>query len=351
MLLSRYVMLLITLLLVTGVRADDGDTYGGPPLFQSNDLLAVRIAAPFGKIMQELSKDADTPATINYRNDSGDEIALDIGIRTRGNYRHQKEICPFAPLWLNFEKKKTEGTLFAKSNKLKLVTHCRNDTEKYRQALLGEYLAYRILNTLTDQSFRVRLLKVRYVESTSGKTVDDTYAFLIEHRNQLGKRIDLKYNPVESTWIGNLVPEHTNLVSLFQYLIGNTDFSPIAAEPGQPCCHNYILMGDEPGKMLSIPYDFDLSGIVSAPYAQPNPRFKLRTVRQRRYRGRCIYNDLLPLSVQVFQEKRQAIYGLVDSVPGYSSASAKKTVDYLDDFYEIIDSNKQVERKLKSQCE
>jgi hypothetical protein len=338
----------MALLIVTGIEADVGDTYEGPPLFQSNELLEVRITAPFGKIMRERSKDLEEPGTITYRNDSGDDITLNIGIRTRGNFRHQEEICPFAPLRLNFRKKK--GTLFAKSDKLKLVTHCRSSTENHTQDLLREYLAYRILNTLTDKSFRVRLLKVRYVESTTGESVDDNYAFLIEHRDQLGKRINLKHNSAESTWIGNLVPEHTNLVSVFQYLIGNTDFSPIAAEPGQPCCHNYVLMGDEPGKMLSIPYDFDLSGIVSAPYAQPNPRFKLRNVRQRRYRGRCIYNDFLPLSVQVFQEKRQAIYGLIDSLPDYSSSSARKTVDYIDDFYKIIDSDKQVEKRLKNQC-
>ena len=62
----------------------------------------------------------------------------------------------------------------------------------------------------------------------------DNYAFLIEHRDQLGERINLQRNPAESTWIGNLVPEHTNLGSVFQYLIGNTDFSPISAEPGNP---------------------------------------------------------------------------------------------------------------------
>jgi hypothetical protein len=343
------VILLVALLMVTGIGADENDNDEGPPLFQSNELLEVRITAPFGKIMQERSVDVESPGTFAYRNDSGDDITLDIAIRTRGNFRHQEEICPFAPLRLNF--RKTKGTLFAKSDKLKLVTHCRSDTEKYRQALLSEYLAYRILNTLTDQSFRVRLLKVRYVESTTGEIVDDNYAFLIEHRDQLGERINLQRNPAESTWIGNLVPEHTNLGSVFQYLIGNTDFSPISAEPGNPCCHNYVLMGDEPGKMLSIPYDFDLSGIVSAPYAQPNPRFKLRSVRQRRYRGRCIFNDFLPLSVQVFQEKRQAIYGLLDTLPGYSSASARKTVDYIDDFYKIIESDKQVEKKLKNQCQ
>jgi hypothetical protein len=348
MLLSRYAILFIALLMATAIGADEGDEYQGPPLFQNNDLLEVKITAPFGKIMRERSKDDEEPGTITYRNDSGDDITLNIDIRTRGNFRHQEDICPFAPLRLNFSK--TKGTLFAKSNKLKLVTHCRNDTERYRQALLSEYLAYRILNTLTDKSFRVRLLKVRYVESTSGKTVDDNYAFLIEHRDQLGKRIGLKHNPTESTWIGNLVPEHTNLVSLFQYLIGNTDFSPIRAEEGEPCCHNYVLMGDEPGKMLSIPYDFDLSGIVSVPYAKPNPRFRLRNVRQRLYRGRCMYNDYLPVSVHVFQEKRQAIYGLVDSVPGYSSESARKTVDYIDDFYKIIDSEKQIEKQLKSAC-
>ena len=335
------------LLATPAAPADEG---GAPvaPLFAEQGVVDVTLTAPFRDIMRDRSLEEDTDGTLTYTDPDAGEITLDVGIRTRGRYRHQSRVCPFAPIRLNF--RKTKGTLFAKSDKLKLVTHCKNRSVRYTQTVLREYLAYRILNLLTESSFRVRLLKVRYVESTTGETAQENYAFLIEHRDQLAKRIGLEFNPVEATTIDALDPAHTNLVSLFQYLIGNTDFSPIKAPPDEPCCHNYVLFGDEPGSILSIPYDFDITGIVSAPHATPNPRFRLRNVRERLYRGRCANNAHMAGSLARFAEQKQAIYALLDEVPGLTTTSIKKTTGYVDDFYDIIETPKQVDRRLVRKC-
>ena len=135
-------------------------------------------------------------------------------------------------------------------------------------------------------------------------------------------------------------------------MIGNTDFSPIKGVPGEPCCHNYVLLAGGESKMLAIPYDFDVTGIVDAPYAVPNPRFHLRNVKQRMYRGRCANNEYLDESLQLFRDKQEAIYDLVnsDSVPGLSSRSIKTTRRYIDEFYATIDSPKRVERYIVDKC-
>ena len=318
------------------------------PLFSSNDMIEVTITAPFSTIMRERPDDEDVRGTLSYHDAENGETRLDIGIRTRGHFRRQHEVCPFAPLRLNF--RKTGGTLFAKSRKLKLVTHCETDATRYTQAVLKEYIAYRILNILTDQSFRVRLLRVKYIESESGEIVDHNYAFLIEHDRQLAKRIGLKVDDSESTTVSAIDGPHTNLVSVFQYMIGNTDFSPIKGMPGEPCCHNAVLFGDENGPMLSIPYDFDMTGIVSAPYAAPNPRFKLRSIRERLYRGRCANNQYLDQSIRIFQEKRQAIEDLATSTPGLNKSSIKKLSFYIATFYDVVNSQKLVARRLVEQC-
>ena len=318
------------------------------PLFASNDVLEVTISAPFKQIMRERSDTEDMPGTLTFQDPEAGETTLDIGIRTRGRFRRQAEICPFAPLRLNFSK--TKSTVFAKSKKLKLVTHCRSGAPPYTQALLKEYIAYRILNTLTDQSFRVRLLHVNYIENTTRKVVDTNYAILIEHRNQLAKRIGMEVSKAETTVVSALDSRHTNISSVFQYLIGNTDFSPIKAPPGEPCCHNYVLMRHDERKMLSIPYDFDNTGIVSAPHAAPNPRFGLRNIEQRLYRGRCANNSHLDSTLQLFRDKRQAIYDLLKSVPDLKNSSIRKIARYLDDFYKTIDSPKHVQRQLVDKC-
>ncbi|MBT8108511.1 MAG: hypothetical protein KJP17_09760 [Gammaproteobacteria bacterium] len=348
MLKSRPLLILAAALVAAIPAGASGEKPKTAPLFSSHEMLEVTIEAPFSDIMKMRSDDDYTAGTLRYQDPEAGEIVLDVGIRTRGRYRRQRDVCPFAPLRLNF--RKTRGTLFAKSDKLKLVTHCRSGSSRYVQALLREYMAYRILNLVSDQSFRVRLLSVTYVESDSDGVAATNYAFLIEHHNQVAKRLGRKVDDAESTKVSALDGEHMNLVSVFQYLIGNTDFSPVRGTKGERCCHNVILMGDDSGSLLPVPYDFDMSGLVSAPYASPNPRFRLRNVRQRLYRGRCVNNEHLDRSIRSFRDKRQAILDMVSSVPGITRSTAGKTTGYIEDFYEIIDSPRQIEDRIREHC-
>ena len=346
----RFVILPIALALALTVPAiaAANDESKLPPLFTDSDIVDVTIKAPLTTIMKERSVDDEEQGQLIYEDPVAGETTLDIGIRARGRFRRQKDVCNFAPLRLNF--RKTKGTLFAKSDKLKLVTHCKRKNVRYTQSVLREYLAYRILNTLTDVSFRVRLLRATYIDSEDGRTLETNYAFLIEHRDQLAKRIGMEVDESESTKVDALDSAHTNLVSVFQFMVGNTDFSPIKGVPGEPCCHNYVLMRSDNGIQFSVPYDFDITGIVDAQHATPNPRFRLRNVRQRLYRGRCANNEYLDSSLQVVRERRAEIYELVNDVPDFSATSIKKTKAYLDDFYEVADTPKQVERRLTGMC-
>jgi hypothetical protein len=318
------------------------------PLFASDEPIRVTIAAPFDDIMRDRFRDEDTQATLVYHDaSSGEDTSFDIGIRTRGRFRHNKDVCPFAPLRLNF--RKASGTLFEGSDKLKLVTHCRTRSSRYEQTVLTEHIAYRILNELTDWSFRSRLLSVRYIESTTGEEVTNTFAMLIEHRDQLEKRIGMQYDDSASTTVAALDGEHLNIVSVYQFLIGNTDFSPIKGAEGEPCCHNAVLMRNA-DTQIAVPYDFDVTGIVDAPYAEPNPRFHISSVRQRLYRGRCVNNVYLEDTLALFRDRRDAIYGIVTSLEGMRSDVRKKTLRFINDFYKIIDSPRQVERRIVRNC-
>ena len=319
------------------------------PLFSSNDVLEVTIRAPFSTIMRDRSSDEDLPATLTYTDVNEGEVTVELGIRTRGRFRRQHDICDFAPLRLNFKKSAVKDTVFAKSDKLKLVTHCRSN-RRYAQSLLSEYMAYRIFNLVTDYSFRVRPLRVSYVDS-DGKSRDrESFAFVIEHRSQLGKRIGLKPNDAMQTEVELLEGAHTNLGAVFQYLIGNTDFSPIRAAPGEPCCHNNMLFGDTEGEILVIPYDFDMSGLVNAPHAAPNPRFKLRGVTDRLYRGRCVNNQHLETSTRAFIDRKADIYALLDEHPEISRTSQRVTTRFLNEFYETIENPEERASELTEKC-
>jgi len=340
-------------LLVTlgfGVSPSPADAGDVAPLFRQNDLIEIRVRAPMRDIMRTRPVDEDIPGTLTYVDPTLGETTLEIGLRTRGKYRRQYDVCPFAPLRLDFKKGQADGTLFEGSDKMKLVTHCRNSAARYSQGVLKEHLAYRILNLVTDASYRVRLLQVTYIDSADDEVYETNFGFLIEHRDQLAERLGLAVNEARYTETDMLDGAHTNIGSVFQYMIGNTDFSPIRGATGETCCHNYELFGDEPGHILSIPYDFDMSGLVDAPYATANPKFRLRSVRVRLYRGRCANDALLDRTLQAFRDQRQNIFNLVSDNPHFTDGSRKKVMRYLEDFYEDIDDPRRVDRDLRRKC-
>ncbi len=318
------------------------------PLFQSHDTLRVSLSAPFTTLIKERPKDDYLPGVIRYEEVDGTAVALDLEIRTRGHFRHQ--VCDYPPVLLNLKKQQTHGTLFDKQNKLKLVIPCKY-SGNYEQIILREYLAYRILNTVTDMSFQARLLQVSFENTEKDKEAEVRYAFLIEHKNRLADRYNIKDLKIERTSVVDIQPDRLNLTSIFEFLIGNTDFSPIAGAPDAKCCHNYVLFRKEDTHpIFAIPYDFDQSGFVNAPYAVPAEPFNIRTVRQRLYRGRCVNNEYVARSLQRFRDKRDDIYALINEQEGLSSRTRKSVTSYLDKFYKLINSPKDVERYIVDKC-
>ncbi len=316
-------------------------------LFQSDETLQVTITAPLTSLVKERPKEDYLPGIFQFTEADGSVVDLDLRIRTRGHFRHRT--CDFPPLRLNFKKSQTDGTLFDKQNIMKLVVHCEN-SNKYEQIVLREYLAYRIFNAITDLSFRVRLLRVTYVDSEEQRKQKTYYAYLIEHKKRLAKRHDRKEEIIERATIGSIQADQLNLTSIFEFMIGNTDFSPIAGAPGDMCCHNYVLFGNTVDPLVAIPYDFDQSGIVNAPYAAPSPNFKIRTVRTRLYRGRCVNNKHVPASLQKFRDGRDAIYAVVDAQEGLTSSTRKSVVKYIDKFYKLIDDPQDVDKHIIGKC-
>lgn len=348
---NRWIVAIAVVLVLFCVSVVQAEPVKEPDrLFADNSILKVSISAPFESIMDDRSVDEEAPGKLQYTNADGVAVEFDVAIRSRGLFRRRPSVCSFTPLRLNFRKSQTKDTLFDKQDKVKIVTHCRSGSDRYQQTVITEYLAYRILNLLTDTSFRVRLLRVTYIDTNNDNRESENFAILVEHKERLAKRIDAPEISFEKISVGNLRGDHTNLVSVFEYLIGNTDFSPVQGRPGDKCCHNSVLFGIEGEELVSVPYDFDQSGLVNAPHANPNPRFFLRSVRNRLYRGRCFNNALLPPSILRFQERRDELYTLLRDQPGLTSRTRKRVISYVEKFYKTIDDPKSVEKHLVKKC-
>jgi len=318
-------------------------------LFQNHDLLEIRIVGPITTLTRKRPDDEDLPATATWTDSDGRTVEVSVGLRTRGNYRRDRKNCTFPPVRLNFKSSEVVDTLFEKQDKLKLVSNCKKSSSRYEQAVLREYLSYRFLNVLTDVSYRVRLLRVTF-DDTESKRSHDSYAFAIEHKDRFSKRTNLPIVEIPGTTPSQLNPVFANLMSVFGFLMGNTDFSQIAGAEGENCCHNVNLYGGEATGLFPVPYDFDITGMVNAPYASPNPRFNLRSVRHRLYRGRCINNQHLPASLEKFAQAKNTLYALVENQEQLSSSSRKNMRSYLNSFFKIIEDPKAFDKKITQAC-
>lgn len=341
----RALVTVFAALLAATASAQESET--PDPLFRDNSILQATVTGPLTTLVRERPRDEYLPGVFGYTDSDGNQVELDLEIRARGHFRHQ--VCDYPPVLLNLKRKQTKGTLFEHQNKLKLVIQC-DRSDRYEQAVLREYLAYRILNKLTDKSFRVRLLNVTYVNIEKERDNDPRYAFLIEHKNRLAERFNLKDLEIEKTLVGALDGAQLNLTSIFELLIGNTDFSPIAGAPGNMCCHNYVLFGKGDVPQWAVPYDFDQSGFVDAPYAGPSPNLGIRDVKQRLYRGRCANNEHVQTSLQAFRDNKSAMHALVADQPGLKPYVLKELIRYIEDFYKLINDPRDVERDIIGEC-
>jgi len=337
----------LTLVILFTVLATPSANAGSPdPLFQDDATLRVEITAPFSRLINERPKDREFQGSFSFKGPDGEAVKLDLQVRARGKFRHTN--CHFPPLYLNFKRSQVVGTLFDQQNKLKMVVHCK-DSARYQQTLLREYLAYRMLNSMTDSSFRVRLLEITYVDSEDRRPRMVRNAFVIEHVDRLGDRLDRQKLNIFPDNVQVIQAGYLNLTSVFQYLLGNTDFSPIRGSDGE-CCHNYELFEKEGAPLLAIPYDFDMSGFVNNPYAEPDEWLDIDNVRQRLYQGFCVNNDHVEASVSEFLGARDTLHALAENLQEMAPTVRELVADYMDKFYETISDPQAVQREIIDRC-
>jgi hypothetical protein len=270
-----------------------------------------------------------------------------IEARVRGKSRAR--VCEFPPLRLYFDIEAMSGSVFEGQRGLKLVTHCRN-YDRAEADLFEEYTAYRILNAVTEASYRVRLVRIQYAD-TEGRLAPEArerHGILLESLRELAGRLGGEPFKVRAVTRGELDEDHAALIFVFQYAIGNTDWSLVSNEDDDECCHNIDLVSVD-GRTLAIPFDFDLAGIVDPPYARPDPSLGTRSVRQRRYRGYCVPEEPLERAIKRFLERRDAIDAVVRDVPA-DEKYIRRTADYLDKFFRMARDPDRLLKRFEKRC-
>jgi hypothetical protein len=342
--------------LVLPLPAQEAPSLGEPlPLFRSHDPLVLRIEADFDALKDDRDdENEERPGEVYLVQDDGTEVLFPVQIRTRGRFRLQSNTCEFPPLRLNFKKGQLDESLFDGQDKVKLVTHCRNG-DRYEQNVVKEYLVYRLYNVLTPLGFQVRMAHITYVDTSGEDDPIERLGFFIEMEETLAERLGGSLIPdeVQATGIhpARITNEHATRVSLFEYMVGNTDFSLYGSLGGAPSPpHNAVPIEREMGGIVPVPYDFDWTGLVNAPYARPDPSLRKRNVRQRVFRGLCRPGVDYPALYASFLSQREALTAVVRDEALLTEDTREEVLEYLDEFWETIQDERDARRRIEEDC-
>ena len=311
--------------------------------FEAQDPIEVTFTANIGKLRGDKRPDPPwRPVTMSYKGPDGNLLTVPLQARTRGIWRLR--MCDFPPLRLNFSGETSKGSVFHKLDKPKLVSYCQ-DSNGYEQYILQEFQLYRIYQLLTPVSHKARLLRVTYADSGSGKVRTIRYGFLLEEPKAMAARLGGKVMEEKGATASDLDPDQDALLGVYEYMIGNTDFS-IAG------LHNVELLLKENGDVLPIAYDFDFAGAVNARYAVPDSSLRIPNVRRRLFRGYCVDPAFYAKAFALFIEKRPQIYALYSDEIGklIDGGTVKETLRYFDEFYDTISDPRSARRSIIEPC-
>ena len=314
------------------------------PLFKSADTLEFTLTAPFNIINKDHNPESTKryPGVLTVAGNDGTLKSISVELSARGHFRRMARNCSTVPLRIEFTKGEAAGTVFAGQTTLKLGTGCESSKE-FEQITLREYLTYPFYHMLTPLSFRARLARGTYIEEGSLKKTNPRYAIFIEQENDVARRNGGRIVNLQRISFTDLEPATLTRTMLFEYMIGNTDMSIWAL-------HNMRFVQNPARTLFVVPYDFDLSGIVHAPYAVPDRRLGLRSVVDRLYRGPCRTTEEFEAAAAPLRDKHKDMLALVDSIKDLDSNSRSEVKDYLESFFRTIDKPASIKKQFVDGC-
>lgn len=343
---AAFPALFAAILLTAPVRAADAPK----PLFAGDSVLQLTITAPLETLTErrsDLTRRVDGHIVVDGT--AGDVVPVSIGLR--GKRRRDREVCIVPPLRLEFPRDLPANSVFAGQGRLKLVTHCRRGMQ-FQQHILLEYAAYRLMNALTDESFRVRLAMIDYREADDKPDII-RYGFLIEDVDDMARRVGKREHetviPIPAAALDSAAAAR---LALFQEMIGNLDWSITTGPPGEHCCHNSRPIGPKGATtgLNPVPYDFDYSGLVDASYAVPPDGIYLATVRQRRYMGLCSHNAAVPAAAAGLKSRRDALLAMLETIPSLPTSAKERARTYLADYLDTMLEPAALADRVARQC-
>lgn len=313
-------------------------------IFEADDPMRITLTLDLKKFKKEKYKGEYMP--VHFRYEFNDTLVLEKDMRMKARGAFRRSHCNMAPFWLNIRKAGVENIHLQDVKRFKVVTRCQGP-RAYDDYVIKEYLAYRIYNIITPVSFRVRLIRMRYVDTGRKDKVTDGWAFLIEPEEMLAQRVGGIAVKKDRLSAAMMKPADMDRAAMFMYLIGNCDYSITGR-------HNMKILG-MPGfgtdGYTPVPYDFDFSGLVDAPYAAPPEDLGISSVRDRFYRGPCREEDVFRENIDNITEFREEILQMIQGFEYLDPKVKNQLIGYVEDFFAEAASGRMLKYGLRAMCD
>ncbi len=316
---------------------------GDTDFLNEAEVSQVVIRAPFGELQRGPGSAVPISGTVEI--DAGSRVS--VTLEPYGISRLRE--CDIPMLHIHLAGDEPGDEHFDGRDALRLVTTCRTRGDRDRYVVL-EYLVYAGYAMLADPALRVRLAHVTLIDSAEDRERAAGYGFFVEDIREVAERHGLRWLDTPPDSLADLDAAQLTLMTLFQFMIGNTDWSAVRGPSPGTCCHNVAFLAGAEGPGMVLPFDFDQSGLVDAPYAAPSPELGIRDVRQRVYRGFCEHNPFLPAAIAVFNQRHSDLEALFSSPDLPYPKDRQRALEYIEGFYEIINDPRQLQKQIVRRC-
>jgi hypothetical protein len=209
-------------------------------------------------------------------------------------------------------------------------------------------LCYRLYEEITPYSFKTRLGNIDLTEQRGKKKRNfQLKGILIEDVDKTAKRLNAK--TLDAAVVPPQAMHDTAALrfDFFQFLIANTDWS-------KSYQHNSKLIYQHP-YYIPMPYDFDMSGVVDAPYAVVSmvgdQKLPIEHVTERYYRGYCKPLSLTQYMRKEYLAKEEKLLSipneLKEELPGKEISEIR---DYLEEFFTILKDDQAFNDEIVEHC-
>jgi hypothetical protein len=313
-------------------------------LFANQNMLPIKLSFSNKEVKNKTNDSTYIKTNLSYLEEDKTWRSMNVKIRARGNFRRKN--CYFPPVKIKIDKSESKSTLFKGNKKLKLVLPCSTQ-QSSNDNIIEEYLAYKLYEIVTPYHFKTRLVNVELTEQKRSKTkIHHLKGILQEDYKLVAKRFNGK---VYKRFIHPMEQDPLTCVqnAFFQCMIANTDFSIAYQHNGK------LLYIDK--KIIPVPFDFDMSGLVNANYAVvsqvQNKPLDITRVTQRKYRGFKRDKKIILQVRQEYIDNKQKLFEIIDRTQEYFNdpKQFKVAKDFINGFYKILEDDKKFNRMILSQ--